>query len=92
MKDGDYESDKFEDQSMSSRDSVANIDFGINGDGMTMQEEIDTKSSAGFRRVDKNVSDDEFKRRYDKYIVQEKSTLVLKTSFHLINLVLMGLC
>jgi hypothetical protein len=42
--------------------------------------------------VDKQITDDEFKSRYEEYIRHEKSTLVLKTSFHLINLVLMGLC
>lgn len=49
-----------------SRESTVNIDFGINGEGMTLQEEINTKTeSAGYRKVNKNVTDDEFKKRYD---------------------------
>ncbi len=36
------------------------------------------------------MPDEEFKSRYGE--VQKQSTLVLKTSFHIINMVLMGLC
>jgi hypothetical protein len=42
-----------------------------------------------------DTSDDEFKENYKNFnpnILKKKSTLVLKTSFHLINYVLMGMC
>lgn len=71
----------------SSRESTVNIDFTING-RMSIQEQDATP----VKMVDKQITDDEFKSRYDEYIRHERSTLVLKTSFHLINLVLMGLC
>jgi len=43
-------------------------------------------------RIDFNTSDDEFKANYSPEILSRRSTLNLKTSFHLINITLMGLC
>jgi len=43
-------------------------------------------------KVDFNTSDDAFKANYSPDILSRKSTLTLKTSFHLINVTLMGLC
>lgn len=43
-------------------------------------------------RIDHNTSDDAFKANYSTEILSKKSTLSLKTSFHLINITLMGLC
>lgn len=39
-----------------------------------------------------SIKDAEFKAHYEPLILEKQSTLVLKTSFHLINIVLMGLC
>ena len=39
-----------------------------------------------------NVSDEEFKASYNPNLLRKQSTLVLRTSFHLINFILMGLC
>lgn len=43
-------------------------------------------------KVDFNTSDDAFKANYSPDIFSRKSTLSLKTGFHLINVTLMGLC
>ena len=39
-----------------------------------------------------NINDDEFKANYNPNVLLKQSTLVLKTSFHTINLILMGIC
>ena len=44
------------------------------------------------KKIDMFVSDEEFKANYNPVILQKQSTLVLKTSFHLINIILMALC
>jgi hypothetical protein len=39
------------------------------------------------------VQDDEdFKSKYDQKVLRRQTTLALKTSFHTINIILMGLC
>ena len=38
------------------------------------------------------MSDEDFKKQYNPNVLKKQSTLVLKTSFHLINLILMGMC
>ena len=43
-------------------------------------------------KINRFVSDEEFKANYSPVILQKQTTLVLKTSFHLINYILMGLC
>jgi hypothetical protein len=42
--------------------------------------------------VHKKIRDSQFKANYDPAVLQKKTTLVLKTSFHLINYILMGMC
>ena len=44
------------------------------------------------RKIDFNTSDEEFKANYSPEVLNRKSTLMLKTSFHIINMILMGLC
>jgi hypothetical protein len=39
-----------------------------------------------------NTSDEVFKANFDSEVRSKRSTLMLRTSFHLINIVLMGLC
>jgi len=43
-------------------------------------------------KINKQITDEEFKSNYDPMVIQRKTTLALKTSFHLINTFLMGLC
>jgi len=38
------------------------------------------------------IKDEEFKALYEPIVLEKQSTLVLKTSFHLINIILMALC
>ena len=50
------------------------------------------RSLSSSKKINKYVTDDDFKANYSPVILQKQSTLVLKTSFHLINYILMGLC
>jgi len=51
------------------------------------------KSSArSKKKVNYQTSDEEFKKGYSSNVLEKQSTLVLKTSFHLINYILMGMC
>ena len=43
-------------------------------------------------RIDHTITDEAFKANYSPEILSRKSTLTLKTSFHLINVTLMALC
>jgi len=43
-------------------------------------------------RIDHTTTDEAFKANYSAEILSRKSTLALKTSFHLINVTLMALC
>lgn len=38
------------------------------------------------------MSDEDFKAQYNPQVLKKQTTLVLKTSFHLINVILMGIC
>ena len=49
-------------------------------------------SSFGAGRIDHTTSDEAFKANYSPDILSRKSTLTLKTSFHLINVTLISLC
>lgn len=42
--------------------------------------------------VHNEIRDTDFKANYDPAVLEKKSTLVLKTSFHLINYILTGIC
>jgi hypothetical protein len=44
------------------------------------------------RLIDINTSDEAFKLNYSPEIAKRRSTLTLKSSFHIINMILMGLC
>ena len=44
------------------------------------------------QKIDVHTSDEAFKANYAPQIANRRSTLSLKTSFHMINIVLMGLC
>lgn len=44
------------------------------------------------RKINIFVSDEEFKANYNPNVLKKQTTLVLKTSFHLINILLMGMC
>lgn len=43
-------------------------------------------------KVDLFTSDEQFKAGYNPAVLKKQSTLVLKTSFHVINLILMSMC
>ncbi|CDW79635.1 phosphatidylinositol phosphate kinase pipk5 [Stylonychia lemnae] len=60
----------------------------------TKNQEVPSRSSRGNnqKRVNFMISDEDFKKGYSPNILQKSSTLVLKTSFHLINYILMGMC
>lgn len=49
-------------------------------------------NSFGTQRIDHLTTDEAFKANYSPDILSRKSTLTLKTSFHLINVTLMALC
>ena len=61
----------------------------MNGDPPISPSGIMNSSGA---RIDFNTSDDDFKANYSPEILSRRSTLNLKTSFHLINISLMALC
>lgn len=42
--------------------------------------------------INSKTSDEAFKANYAPEILSRKSTVSLKTSFHIINIVLMGIC
>ena len=49
-------------------------------------------NSIGAQFIDHTTTDEAFKANYSADILSRRSTLTLKTSFHLINVTLMGLC
>jgi hypothetical protein len=51
-----------------------------------------TLSNSAKLNVEAKNNKDNFKMGYDQIVLQDKSTVVLSTSFHLINIILMGLC
>lgn len=56
------------------------------------EEFQDKKSAAKKKKIDIFMSDEDFKKQYNSDVLKKQTTLVLKTSFHLINLILMGMC
>ncbi|CDW82893.1 1-phosphatidylinositol-4-phosphate 5-kinase [Stylonychia lemnae] len=44
------------------------------------------------KKIDRYWTDEEFKAKYSPSVLKKQTTLVLKTSFHLINIILMGMC
>lgn len=56
------------------------------------QMRVASRQSKNSFKISMNVSDDEFKASYTPNTLRKQSTLVLRTSFHLINFILMGLC
>lgn len=59
---------------------------------MSFQDKNTHSSRGSSLKINRFVSDEEFKANYNPNILQKQSTLVLKTSFHLINYILMGMC
>jgi hypothetical protein len=51
-----------------------------------------TPHSVSQNKIGVNTSNEAFKANYSKHVRDRTSTLMLKTSFHLINVILMGLC
>jgi hypothetical protein len=60
----------------------------------TSKKEKGTTLSTGNNKklIDAFIPDEEFKANYSAGVLKRQSTLSLKTSFHLVNLVLMGMC
>lgn len=59
---------------------------------LLLHPKIKNQSSSTKLNVDAKNNSENFKRGYEQIVLQEKSTVVLSTSFHLINIILMGLC
>lgn len=62
-----------------------------NGFAMSFDGDTLVPSMVG-NKIDHTVSDAVFKQNYSPDILSRRSTLTLKTSFHLINVTLIGLC
>ena len=43
-------------------------------------------------RIDEDMDDDLFKANYSAGVLKRQSTLALKSSFHLVNIILMAMC
>ena len=58
----------------------------------TINKVVLTTQPNNKNKISANVTDEEFKANYSQGVLKRQSTLTLKTSFHLVNLVLMGIC
>lgn len=66
----------------------------LDSTGVVMIQRLGTPGSDtnATQRITVNVSDEVFKSNFSPQMLERKSTLALKTSFHLINVVLIGMC
>lgn len=55
-----------------------------------MSAKRNTRTSS--KKITHKITDNDFKANYSPIALQKQTTLVLKTSFHLINYILMGMC
>eukprot|EP00347_Sterkiella_histriomuscorum_P022007 403332010 len=81
----DEDEDSFESES-----AFSDFSNPQNQDGTNTVKTQRTRGSS--KKINYQISDEEFKANYSPVILQKQSTLVLKTSFHLINYILMGMC